>query len=126
MRRNQSESGFTLMEVLVALSVLAIALSAIIQSVSTNSSHAGYLREKTMAHWVAMNRVAEIQSMNEYPATGNKRGTEEMAGHEWHWQTTVVDSGVENVRRIEVEVKLSKDDKSNLSSLVALIGKPNT
>ena len=121
----QSEKGFTLMEVLVALSVLAIALSAIIQSVSTNSSHAGYLREKTLAHWVAMNRIAEIQSMNEYPPTGNKRGTEEMAGHEWHWQTTVVDSGVENVRRIEVQVKLNKDDKGSLSSLVALVGKPN-
>lgn len=114
------------MEVLVALSVLAIALAAIIQSVSTNSAHAGYLREKTLAHWVAMNQVAEIQSMNKYPATGTKRGTEEMAGHEWHWQTSVVDSGVENVRRVEVEVRLNKNDKSSLAFLVALVGKPNT
>jgi general secretion pathway protein I len=124
--KRKLEKGFTLMEVLVAMSVLAIALAAIIQSVSTNSSHAGYLREKTLAHWVAMNRIAEIQSMNEYPATGTKRGSEEMAGHEWHWQTTVVDSGVENVRRIEVEVRSNKDDKSSLSFLIGLIGKPNT
>ena len=120
------QKGFTLMEVLVALSVLAIALAAIIQSISTNTNHAGYLREKTMAHWVAMNKIAEMQSLNEYPPTGNKRGTEEMAGHEWHWQTQVIDSGVENVRRVEVEVRRNKDDKGKLAFLIALVGKPNS
>lgn len=118
------QRGFTLLEVLIALAVLGIALGAVIQSIGTNASHAGYLREKTVAHWVAMNRVAEIQSLNQWPAAGTTRGTEEMAGNEWHWRLTVVDSGVEGVRRIEVEVRNNKDSKSSLASVIGLIGKP--
>ena len=47
--------GFTLVEVLVALSVIAIALAAVLKGASEGASSARYLRDKTLAHWVAMN-----------------------------------------------------------------------
>lgn len=118
------QGGFTLMEVLVAMGVLAIALGAIIQSVSSNTDHASYLRDRTLAHWVAMNRAVEAQSLNEWPSTGTRNGTEEMAGHQWYWQMAVVDSGVEDVRRLEITVKRDKNNKQSLAFLVALLGKP--
>jgi len=118
--------GFTLLEVLVALAVLAIALGSIIQSVASNTNNAAYLREKTMAHWVAMNKVAEIQVQQKWPDPGTDTGTEEMANHDWYWQVKVVDSGVDNIRRLEVEVRSEEDQEQPVSSLVALIGKPLT
>jgi general secretion pathway protein I len=119
----RGQAGFTLMEVLVALGVLAIALGAIIQSVTATVGNTAYLRDRTFAHWVAMNKVAEIQSLNQFPGTGKSNGTMEMANHEWHWSVNVVDSGVEDVRRLEVEVRLEKDSKQALATLIALAGK---
>ena len=53
--------GFTLLEVLVALAVIAIALASIIKAVGTGAANASYLRDKTFAHWVAANRLAQMQ-----------------------------------------------------------------
>jgi len=116
------------MEVLVALAVLAIALGTIIQSIGTNASHASYLREKTFAHWVAMNRVAEIQIENKFPPVGSNTGTEEMAGHEWHWKVNVValNDEMANIRQIQVEVRTNRESKSPVATVLALIGKPNS
>lgn len=122
MRRRAA--GFTLIEVLVALAVLAIAMGAVIRSVGANTNNAAYLREKTLAHWVAMNKAAELQVLDKWPSTGSESGTEEMANHEWRWTVKVIDSGVENVRRLEVEVRAQRDDKQPVASLVALLGKP--
>jgi len=123
-RHQAKHRGFTLMEVLIALAVLAIALGAIIQSVAANTSNAGYLRDRTFAHWVAMNRVAEIQSLNEWPAKGTDRGTEQMANFEWNWQLIVNDSGLDNIRQIQVEVRRDRNDKQALATIIALVGKP--
>ncbi len=51
--------GFTLLEVLVALAVLAIAMAALIKTGGENTRSAAYLRDKTLAQWVAMNVIAE-------------------------------------------------------------------
>jgi len=123
-RRQAKHAGFTLMEVLIALAVLAIALGAIIQSVAANTSNAAYLRDRTFAHWVAMNRVAEMQALNEWPAKGTDRGTEQMANFEWNWQLIINDAGLDNIRQIQVEVRRDRNDKQALATIIALVGKP--
>ena len=122
--RQAKQTGFTLMEVLIALAVLAIALGAIIQSMVANTSNAAYLRDRTFAHWVAMNRVAEIQALNEWPAKGTDRGTESMANFEWNWQLVVNDAGLDDIRQIQVEVRRNRNDKQALATIIALVGKP--
>ncbi len=123
-RYQAKQAGFTLMEVLIALAVLAIALGAIIQSVAANTSNAAYLRDRTFAHWVAMNRVAEMQVRNEWPAKGTDRGTEQMANFEWNWQVVVNDAGLDDIRQIQVEVRRNRNDKQALATIIALVGKP--
>lgn len=114
--------GFTLLEVLVALAVLALALAAGIKAAGSNIDNAAYLRDRTLAHWVAMNKLTEMQVFNKFPTTGTtERGSLLVAGSEWYWtvQTTVnkaiptYEFGVATI-----EVRHSEDAKQALASLV--------
>ena len=81
--------GFTLLEVLVALAVIAIPLLAVMESVTTNVSNAAYLRDRTFAHWVAMNQVTEQQLSPQWPAPGQTEDQVLMSGRTWYWKMTV-------------------------------------
>lgn len=128
MKRQQQ--GFTLMEVLVAVAVLAIALGTIITTLGNAASNVSYLRDKTLAHWVAMNKVAELQIMDAYPALGSQSGKDEMGGHEWLWtvkteESAEVGNGIQKPDTRQLIVTVKKDDKSeqNLVTLRAVVAK---
>ena len=116
--------GFTLIEVLIALAVLAIALSAVIKGVGANVNNAAHLRDRMLAHWVAMNKVAELQADTAFPAPGVTTGTMLMAEHEWLWQVTVSTTPNATIQRLDVEVRGKKEDKQPLDSVVAYAGLP--
>jgi general secretion pathway protein I len=117
--------GFTLIEVLVALAVLAFAMAALIKTGAENARAAAYLRDKTLAQWVAMNVIAEQRLSAAWPSTGTKRGREEMAQHEWHWELKVADTFDKDVRRLEVVVRATDDrDHAPVVSLVAFLARP--
>ena len=116
--------GFTLVEVLVALAVLAVALGGALKGASESATQAAYLREKTQAHWVALNKVAELQLLEGWPAIGIRRGTTELGRQEWHWTTTVSGTPDEDVRRLEVEVRARNEDEPLLLTRVALLVNP--
>jgi type II secretion system protein I len=59
--RHRPDGGFTLVEVLVALVVVAIGLAALMVAVSGTARTSGYLRDKTLAQWIALNRLAEVR-----------------------------------------------------------------
>jgi len=129
MRRRQPHScrGFTLLEVLVALAVLAIAMAALIKGGADNARGAAYLRDKTLAQWVAMNVVAEQRLAGGWPAPGKQRGSEEMARHEWFWELTVAETFDEDMRRLEVAVRgEEKKEAGTLVTLVAFLPRPPT
>ena len=76
MTRSARQRGFTLLEVLVALAVVAIALGAGIKAAGSNIDNAAYLRDRTLAHWVAMNKLAEMETMKKFPSPGTtERGS---------------------------------------------------
>jgi len=120
----RSHRGFTLIEVLVALVVLATSLAAGIAATTRYASNTAYLRDRSFAHWVAMNRITEVYLEDDWPGTGSKRGEEEMAGHEWPWLRRVVATADEDVRRIEVEVRVDADDERPVALLTAFVGRP--
>lgn len=96
--------GFTLLEVLVALAVLAVALTAALQLAAQGAANLTYLRDKAFAQWVALNEVARQQVAPEWPPTGTTRGSAWMGGREWPWEVRVQDTDDHNVRRLEVAV----------------------
>lgn len=101
--------GFTLLEVLVSLAIVAIAMGALIKGGVSNANNAAYLRDKTVAHWVAMNKVAEFQLDAAWPGVATTEGKVEMASREWEWKAKVTETPDADVRRLDVEVRDASD-----------------
>jgi len=122
----QNNSGFTLLEVIIALGILAIAMAAAIKGVSDYANNATYLRNRTFAHWVAMNQIAEYQLGKEWPAIGKRDGSAIQGKFEWRWRGIVSQTADKDLRRVDVEVRMKKDDADPLAIASAFIGRPTT
>ncbi|HEX4872752.1 MAG TPA: type II secretion system minor pseudopilin GspI [Nevskiaceae bacterium] len=101
--------GFTLVEVLVAVAILAIALGAVVAGMARYAEQASYLRTKTLALWVAHNVMTERLLERDFPDTGRKDGKSELAGLEWRYEIEVQETADENLRRINVRVRAPED-----------------
>jgi type II secretion system protein I len=126
--RHRPDAGFTLVEVLVALVVVAIGLAALMVAVSGTARTSGYLRDKTLAQWIALNRIAEVRltvnklaqslSTTSGSATGSSAtgssatsstnngdaGELQFAGRTWHYDTRYYDTTFPSTKRIIVRV----------------------
>ena len=96
--------GFTLLEVLVALAVTALAIAALWKALSQGIVVAQGLPERSAARWVAHNRIVLRQAAGEWPAPRIYRGSAAMGGREWHWEEQVSATEEPRLRRLRVKV----------------------
>lgn len=115
--------GFTLLEVLVALALLAIALAAALRAAGRGTADLAYLRDRTFATWVAGNELTRRALLPEWPEPGVTRGVAAMAGREWPWELQVSATGDEAVRRLEIHVE-TEAESGPLASLTGFVLKP--
>jgi general secretion pathway protein I len=100
----RSSRGFTLVEVLVALMVVAIGLAALMTAVSGAARTSGYLRDKTLAEWIALNRITEVRlTVNKLGENGDL-GQLEFANRTWHYDTRYFDTSIATMKRVVVRV----------------------
>jgi general secretion pathway protein I len=115
-----------LLEILIALVFISLALSAIVRSATMSVTTAAHLRDKTLAHWVAMNKVVEFQLQKEWPSVGVRKGEMEMANHDWYWEAKVSQAfDQEDLRRFDVAVFRERGDKSSVATMVIYVEKPS-
>jgi general secretion pathway protein I len=107
MNRAQRAAGFTLVEILVALAVLAIALTATARSLGGALDTTAALRDRTLARWVAEDRLAEIELRREWPDLDVKEGDADMGGRSFHWSQETGVTPAARMRRVEVSVFLA-------------------
>jgi general secretion pathway protein I len=96
--------GFTLLESLVALAVVAIAMAALWKGLLQGQTIATELPDRVVARWVAQNRVITRQVLGEWPETRTYTGEDFMAGKDWYWEEIVSSTTVAGMRRITVNI----------------------
>ena len=123
LRLRASTRGFTLIEVLAALVIVALGMMGVIQAVSQTVSNGSYLRDRTLAHWIAMNRLTEVRIAGEVPEIDESSGEVEYAGQRWRWSMDVQQTPVESLRRIDVSVRRAEaDEDSRLATVTGFYG----
>lgn len=121
MRRRR---GFTLVEILVALAIVAIALAAGMRALAQATTSASALKSRTLALWVAQNRLAAAQVANPWPALGASGGAAEEAGAEFVWKATVTTTPNPAFRRIDITVAEPQAPEYELARLTGFLGNP--
>lgn len=104
MKTRHRGDGFTLLEVLVALAVIAIALGAILEQSARYAGTAARLREKTLALWVAHNRLTELEVQPAWPQVGAHSEDLTMGGTVWTSREQVSATADTSVHRLDVRV----------------------
>jgi general secretion pathway protein I len=100
--------GFTLIEVLVALVIVAVGMSVLMGTLTSSAKTVVYMQDKTFAEWVALNQVASVRILlqrGQVPPVGKSNGDIEFANQTWHWAQEVVASQVPGIVRIDVKVR---------------------
>jgi len=114
--------GFTLVEVLVALIVVAIGLSALMVAVSGTARTSGYLRDKAIAQWISINRLSEVRlNSNNKFAQNTDTGELTVAGRTWHYDTQYFNTSIPTMQRIVVR-SYSGDAKTKGNPLAGSTG----
>jgi type II secretion system protein I len=83
--------GFTLIEVLVALVIVAFGMSAVLAALSSSAENISALREKNLAEWIALNQIADARLIATAPQPGVSEGDVKAFGNaDWHWRRDVI------------------------------------
>lgn len=101
-RRPARAAGFTLLEVLIALAIVALSAGALLGAVTSSASNVIYLKDKTLSEWVSLNRLTEIRMATDMPAAGRRKGNTVMGGMRWEWEEEVTQLPVQGMFRVEV------------------------
>ena len=104
-RLNQKISGFTLVEVLLALTIIAIALTALLKATAQNIENTHRIKEKTIGHWVAMQGVSMIQ-LNLLQLNQSQESTQAttMLGQQWYWRAKFSATSIKNIQQITISI----------------------
>ncbi|MCG4453615.1 type II secretion system minor pseudopilin GspI [Pseudomonas sp. MMS21-TM103] len=104
--------GFTLLEVLVALAIFAVVAASVLTASARSLQTASRLEDKTLAMWIADNRLSELQLAETLPGDGRDQGELTFAGRRWQWQSEIQATSEPSMRRVTLWVAPRLDSGS--------------
>ena len=119
----EKNTAFTLIEVMVALAIVALSLSAVVASVSQMVLAASAMQERTYANWIAQNKISEIRLSDATPETSETSDQVNFASVDWDIRTTISETGVDRLFRIDVAVSYA-DDEQTIRTVTGFVGEP--
>ena len=109
-------SAFTLLEVMVALLIVAITMGAIVDSGGSSARNTAHLTQKTIASWIAQNEVSLYRAKRTWNNVSEVKGEVDMADASWQWKMKISNTDDPSLRRIDVDVYLGDDDDIKASA----------
>lgn len=95
--------GFTLIEVLLALTIIAIALTALLKSTAQTITNTQRLKEKTISHWVAMQGIAMIQSgLLVIKPNQDITKVTSLFNQRWYWRIILTKTNIKHMQKITI------------------------
>jgi general secretion pathway protein I len=120
---SNKSKGMTLLEVLLALVILATAGLAVMNAASGALNNQAYLQDKTFALWIASNGLAELKLQKQWPGAAWREESIEFAGGTWYSRYQSVATGDNNFKALDIEVSNQKEGKA-LAYIRTYIVKP--
>ena len=119
-----ADRGIVLLEVMIALVIVSLGMLAVHGTLSKFAETAHHMQRKSLASWIASNKVTEFSLAPRWPEIGETSGSLDFANREWYWEATVSETEVDNLRRVDVEVAFADNREVVLHSLFGLIEPP--
>src|ERR1700729_4398861 len=113
--------GFTLGEVLVPFVVVALGLAALMVAVNGTARTSGFLRDKSLAQWIALNRLSEVRLNVTKFGQNTDTGELDFGNRKWHYDTRYFDTSIASMKRVVVRVYLG-EAKTKGNPLAQAIG----
>ncbi|HEY0745790.1 MAG TPA: type II secretion system minor pseudopilin GspI [Steroidobacteraceae bacterium] len=113
--------GFTLVEVLVALVIVALGLTALMVAVNGTARTSGFLRDKTLGQWIALNRLSEVRLNVVKFGQNTDTGELDFGNRKWHYDTRYFDTSIASMKRVVVRVYLG-DAKTKGNPVAQAVG----
>lgn len=114
--------GMTLLEVMVAMAIFAIAGITLMKTVTEQVVALATLEDKTFASWVADNQLVTVHLAEQWPNLAWTNGQEQMAGRTYYWRWHGIETADPQFRAIDVEVRDAEkaaDPRTTLRSYVS-------
>ena len=122
-----NNKGFTLIEVIIALSIVAIVSTTVFKSVTESVIQSRGLKERVVAQWIAENEIAKIHMLSSreeyFPAIGTERFAKNMVGQTWQIEVRVLNTENPLMRRIEVAVFQDSNLEIAATQLISFVGR---
>ena len=122
----RQQGGFTLIEVVLAVAILALAMVTLSQTLGASALAYRSIDDTRRAYMVAADKLVEMQVYQQWPNTGTSDSTVTQGDREW-WVRAKVSAGpYPDTRRVDIEVGELVDDQERdpMYTLASLIGKP--
>ena len=123
-RVNTRPAGFTLLEAMIALAIVALGMMAVNTQLNRYVMSTVYIEQKTLASWIAANVLTNFSVAPQWPPLGPTEDDVEFAQRQWIWRAEVSATPVDNLRRVDVAIFLDDDPEIQIHTMSAFLEPP--
>ena len=116
------QAGITLLEVMLALVILAVSGLSVMKAASGALNNQAYLEQKTLALWVASNHLSNLRLEKNWPGESWTKETDEMGGLTWYVRYQLVATANSDFKALDIEIS-DKEDGQALAYIRTYVAK---